>query len=82
MMVFRFACGKIPMAHRVGDSVSLHHPTPSGFAPTTPGQWGHFYTCDALTFFQYIFQEYVIFDGNDQLIEAELNFKFELNEIL
>ena len=50
MVVFRFACVKIPADHRVGDSVTLHHPTPSGFAPTARGQWGHFYQCGPLTF--------------------------------
>jgi hypothetical protein len=50
MMVFRFTCGKIPMDYRVGDSVSLHHPTPSDFALTGPGQWGHFFQCGPLTF--------------------------------
>jgi hypothetical protein len=34
MVVFRFSCDKIQGDHRVGDSVTLHHPTPSGFAPT------------------------------------------------
>ena len=50
MVVFRFAYGKIPTDHRVGDSVTLHHPTPSGFAPTARGQWGHFYQFGPLTF--------------------------------
>ena len=48
MMVFRFTYVKIPMDHRVGDSVSLHHPTPSDFALTgllgsEIGQWGFFF---------------------------------------
>ena len=34
---------KILAEHRVGDSVSLHHPTPSDFALTGPGQWGLFF---------------------------------------
>ena len=48
MVVFRFTSVKIPMDHRVGDSVSLHHPTPSDFALTDLpgsgiGQWGFFF---------------------------------------
>jgi hypothetical protein len=54
MVVFRFTSVKIPMDHRVGDSVSLHHPTPSDFALTDLlgsgiGQWG-FQTLPSLTF--------------------------------
>lgn len=39
----------MPTDHRVGDSVSLHHPTPSVFAPTdqsSSGQWGFFIHID------------------------------------
>ena len=46
MVVFRFSCDKIQTNHRVGDSVTLHHPTPSDFAPTgqnPTGQWGLFF---------------------------------------
>jgi len=31
---------------------------------------------------QYIGEERIIFDGNDQLVEEKLNFKIELVEIL
>jgi FKBP-type peptidyl-prolyl cis-trans isomerase 2 len=36
----------------------------------------------AIVTVQYIGEECVIFDGNDQLIEEKLNFKIELVEIL
>ena len=36
----------------------------------------------AIVTVQYIGEECVIFDGNDQLVEEKLNFKIELVEIL